>query len=131
MSSTTPIWAGRFQTFRAQTYERWLRNVVRVTGGVWDFSGINPVTADMRNYYDDGHFTEAVGDRVLEAVYVRRHDGVGVFVDARTVERRIAEIRRDFAELARTAPDPRRSPPDKAHTGARANPGHRSISASD
>ncbi len=97
-----PVWAERFRLYRPAVYARWLRNVVRASGGVWDFSGVNPVTERIANYYDDVHFTREVGDRVLETVYGGRGTpGFGVYVDESNVERRIDELRR---ELARPAP---------------------------
>ncbi|GAC1576160.1 MAG: hypothetical protein NVS3B7_08960 [Candidatus Elarobacter sp.] len=96
-----PVWSGRFRLYRPIVYERWLRNVVLVSGGVWDFSGINPVTNRIGNYYDDVHFTENVGNLVLETVYGRGGAAkFGVFVDARTVDDRIAEIHRELLATA-------------------------------
>jgi hypothetical protein len=36
---------------------------------VFDFSGVNEITADARNYYEPLHFRPSVGRRILEAIY--------------------------------------------------------------
>jgi len=92
-----PVWSRRFLTFNPQTYEAWLRDVLAITGGFWDFSGVNPVTADMSNYYDSGHFTPAIGDRVLDTVYRKSRNGFGVWVDASNIDRRVTKMRSEFA----------------------------------
>jgi hypothetical protein len=104
-----PVWSERFRLYRPAVYERWLRNVVRASGGVWDFSGVNPVTRRIGNYIDDVHFTEDVGDLVLETIYGRaRAPAFGVFVDADNLEGRVAELRMESrAELGATTSDGR------------------------
>ncbi|WP_320052951.1 hypothetical protein [uncultured Acetobacteroides sp.] len=40
---------------------------------VWDFTGINPYTSDIRNYYDRGHFRPEVGKQLLEFIYQKKN----------------------------------------------------------
>ena len=39
------------------------------TSHVFDYSGVNSFTNDVRNYYDKAHFRTTVGDSILRAVY--------------------------------------------------------------
>lgn len=36
---------------------------------VYDFSGINPITADYRNYYESSHYRPHVADRIMDSIY--------------------------------------------------------------
>lgn len=36
---------------------------------VYDFSGINEITNDYRNYYEDSHYIPHVADTYLEIIY--------------------------------------------------------------
>jgi hypothetical protein len=36
---------------------------------VFDFSGVNPITSDYRNYYDDSHYRPHVAKQIMSAVY--------------------------------------------------------------
>jgi hypothetical protein len=44
---------------------------------VFDYSGVNEITADVRNYYEPVHFRPAVGQRILDQIY---GDGAGARV---------------------------------------------------
>ncbi len=72
-------------------YALWLRTLVEQGVPVWDFSGFNTVTADNANYYDVLHFTEEVGDMVLQRVY-GGSSGFGVLLTAENVEQRVEQI---------------------------------------
>ena len=39
------------------------------TGNIYDFSGINSITADYHNYYETSHYRPIVGDRILDTIY--------------------------------------------------------------
>jgi hypothetical protein len=58
-----------FLSWRSGIYVRWLGQVANIAGQVWDFSGLNCVTRNDRNYYDISHFTEEVGDKVLRQIF--------------------------------------------------------------
>ncbi len=36
---------------------------------VWDFTGVNPYTADIHNYYDKGHYRPKLGVQLLKQIY--------------------------------------------------------------
>lgn len=39
---------------------------------VFDFSGINDITADYRNYYEQSHYRPHIARRIMDTVYVQR-----------------------------------------------------------
>ena len=61
-----PYRIDQFASFDIDALASWLTETVRIAGSVWDFSGLNSVTADPANYVDPVHFNRSVGDRVLE-----------------------------------------------------------------
>ncbi len=93
-----PVWAPRFLTWDSDTYVAWLRNVAAVTGGFWDFSGVNDITKENGNYIDDVHFTEQIGNRVIRAMYSGGGDDFGIWIHSENVEARLRAIERDYAE---------------------------------
>lgn len=40
---------------------------------VSDFSGVNEITADYRNYYEDSHYRPHVSRYIMEKIYAQRH----------------------------------------------------------
>lgn len=54
--------------FEARAYAVFLRDVVRVTGGVWYFGGFNAFTRDEARYVDASHFGRPTGAEVLRII---------------------------------------------------------------
>lgn len=71
---------------------------------LWDFSGYNlvttePVRSPMANFWDSSHFTEAVGDRIIDRVAgpegpAGRPGDFGVRLSPDSVEAHLAAVRR-------------------------------------
>jgi hypothetical protein len=40
---------------------------------VWDFTGINPYTSDIHNFYEPGHFRPILGEYLLKQIYQQAH----------------------------------------------------------
>jgi hypothetical protein len=53
---------------RLPDYERWVRDVVDVFGGVYNFMYLNPVTEDDTNFFDAGHFYPKIGTLIAEKI---------------------------------------------------------------
>ncbi|MBF0483549.1 MAG: hypothetical protein HQL25_02470 [Candidatus Omnitrophica bacterium] len=97
-----PYYSWTFQTFDLEAYKKWFSNVVKITGGVWNFSGLNTVTQNKYLYYDPSHFVWSVGDQVLRriaegtAVKPRSYNSFGDWVDGSDVE---SYVRTHFSQL--------------------------------
>ena len=80
---------------------------------LWDFSGINPCTAEpvpadadtvtnMRWYRESSHFRRALGDRVFDRVFARADDGacpgLGSQLAPPTLDATLAEQRAALAQ---------------------------------
>jgi hypothetical protein len=69
---TTPISEPLFQALvESGTYphfEKWLREVVGVYGGIYNFMDINTVTKDTSNYFDGHHFYPEVGTLIAHRI---------------------------------------------------------------
>jgi hypothetical protein len=92
-------------TGRWEVYERWLREVVKITP-VWDFYGYNsittePISNNMKNYADNSHYTKEIGDLVLDKILNFQAKKVpqdfGILLTPENVEVQIQKLRRDRA----------------------------------
>lgn len=96
---TTPISAKLFQTMveegQLDDYERWLRDVTDVFGGVYNFMYPNKVTLDLDNYLDGHHFYPHVGDqianRILQGPDVK-NSSFGVYVTNQTIDDHLRKV---------------------------------------
>lgn|GEM_PF-1681415 len=119
-----PINQVRYTAFDIDDYIRWYREVVEMAGQVWDFSGLNPVTTNDRNYYDTSHFTKEIGDVVLTKIWQNRDrtpsasnnplkvsipNDFGVLVTPENVEERVQQLYRQYRSY-RPKPQPAYDP---------------------
>ncbi|MEM8807150.1 MAG: hypothetical protein AAGF01_14095 [Cyanobacteria bacterium P01_G01_bin.38] len=113
----SPSHAVQWETIRAtghwETFEDWKRDLVDITP-VWDFSGYNSVTTEpmqsvMTNYTDSSHYTEPVGNwvlqRILEAENSNAPTDFGTRITPDTVEAHIEQIRIDRERWQAQHPD--------------------------
>ncbi|UAT30398.1 hypothetical protein K7T73_17960 [Bacillus badius] len=104
---TTPISARLFQTLieegQLDDYERWLRDITSVFGGVYNFMYPNKVTLDLNNYFDGHHFYPHVGDqiaaRILKGPHVQ-NSAFGVYVTDATIDAHLKEVEQLAKQLA-------------------------------
>jgi hypothetical protein len=86
-------------------FEEWKRRIVRISSlhdiPVWDFSGYNSVTTEkiqspMVFYLDSSHFTEKVGNWIVEVIFNKPSSApsdFGVLVTPKNIEAHLAWIR--------------------------------------
>ncbi|MBF0483550.1 MAG: hypothetical protein HQL25_02475 [Candidatus Omnitrophica bacterium] len=91
-----PYYISMFQKFDREAYKKWLKDVVNISGGVWNFSGFNKVTQNKYLYYDTSHFMWSVGDQVLRRIAEGSEkqlapDAFGDWVDEAHVEQYIRD----------------------------------------
>lgn len=105
---TTPISARLFETMieegRLDDYERWLRDVTAVFGGVYNFMYPNEVTLDLSNYFDGHHFYPHVGDRMAERILQGpdvKNSSFGVYVTAENIDEHLKEVERLAKKLGK------------------------------
>ncbi|MGE6368808.1 hypothetical protein ACQKDB_06735 [Planococcus kocurii] len=104
---TTPISTELFKslvgTGLLDEYEVWLRDLVAVYGGVWNFMYPNDVTNDILNYYDGYHFYPEIGKLISERLEQGENADVpedfGVWVTEDNIEEHLAMVRKLAAEL--------------------------------
>ena len=104
---TTPISTELFKavvyTDLLDEYELWLRDLVDVYGGVWNFMYPNEVTNDITNYYDGHHFYPEVGD--LIAARIEQGDSAdvpkdfGVYVTPENVDEHMESVKKLVADF--------------------------------
>ncbi len=102
---TTPISTELFKSLVAtglyDDYEVWLRDLVDVYGGVWNFMYPNSVTNDKYNYYDGHHFYPEVGDLIADRLENGEGgatpEDFGVFVTDENIDQHFQEIRQWIA----------------------------------
>lgn len=98
---TTPISTALFtslvSTGLLDEYEVWLRDLVEVYGGVWNFMYPNTVTNDINNYYDGHHFYPEVGaliaDRLEHGESADVPADFGEFVTADNLEVHLEKVK--------------------------------------
>ncbi|KKB41180.1 hypothetical protein [Bacillus thermotolerans] len=97
---TTPISAELFYAMveegHLDDYERWLRDIVDVFGGVYNFMYPNEVTLDLSNYFDGHHFYPHIGDRIahrlLEGTDVQE-SSFGVYITKNNIDKHLREVK--------------------------------------
>jgi hypothetical protein len=84
-------------------YERWLREIVDVYGGFYNFMDINSVTADhLRTFSDTHHVIPEIGARLAHKVAGIRDDSVpkdfGTWVTRDNIDATISALKEQCAE---------------------------------
>jgi len=104
---TTPISSDLFklmvQRGRLKDYERWLRMLVDVFGGVYDFMGVNTITSNPSNYADLHHFYPEFGKLIADRVTGVKNPDIpsdfGVWVTKENLEMHLKKIEHQAASL--------------------------------
>ena len=104
---TTPISTGLFVSLVNSglwdDYEHWIRDLVAVYGGVWNFMYPNSITNDQMNYIDGHHFYPEIGTMLAKRIQNPDASDIpsdfGVYVTPDNVEEHLQEVRR-LAEQA-------------------------------
>ncbi|HAC64211.1 MAG TPA: hypothetical protein DCF68_11885, partial [Cyanothece sp. UBA12306] len=93
-------WEAIQVTGEGKTWEQWKRELVKIAP-VWDFSGYNSITTQpindvMENYTDNSHYTEKVGNLVLNRIFSYQLDQVpddfGVLITPENIDNHLKKI---------------------------------------
>ncbi len=94
-------------------FEQWKREIVKIYP-IWDFSGYNsittePISDDMKNYLDSSHYTQAIGNLILNRIFQTNQEKVpsdfGILITPENVESHIQRIQQDRAVWAEKHPE--------------------------
>ena len=104
---TTPISTELFKSLVTtglhDDYEVWLRDLVDVYGGVWNFMYPNTITNNIYNYYDGHHFYSDVGDLIANRLENGTDSTVpedfGVYVTAENIDEHLRHVTALVSEL--------------------------------
>ncbi|MCM3756289.1 hypothetical protein M3197_02200 [Sporosarcina aquimarina] len=104
---TTPISTGLFvslvESGLLDEYEHWIRDLVKVNGGVWNFMYPNSITNDNMNYIDGHHFYPEIGTLIAKRIQntdtAEVPEDFGVYVTADNLETHLQNVR-DLAKQA-------------------------------
>lgn len=99
---TTPISTALFtslvDTGLFDEYEQWIRDLVDVYGGIWNFMYPNTVTNDIMNYHDGHHFYPETGTMMAKKMQSPSTEEVptdfGVYVTADNVEQHLQHVKK-------------------------------------
>lgn len=65
---TNPIYYKTYQESKQYGYEQFLEWISDPVD-YYNFSGINPITTDRMNYYESSHYTEEIGDLIIDRIF--------------------------------------------------------------
>lgn len=95
--TSRPLWELLLEQGRLDDYCRWIGDIVGSFGEVYDFMGINSVTANSDNYNDGHHFYPHVGTliahRILSIPDPRLSDDFGQHITGANLDRYISEVK--------------------------------------
>lgn len=83
---TNPMYITTYEESVNQGYLFFLEELAKITG-FYNFSGINDITTDYRNYLDSSHYNAEVGDMMIDVIWNGKkfeglyEQGFGVYVD--------------------------------------------------
>ncbi|MEI6206728.1 MAG: hypothetical protein WCP20_08100 [Desulfuromonadales bacterium] len=97
---TTPVSEPYFRLLvrdHFNDYEKWLRDVISVFGGVYNFMYINSVTSNLDNYADLHHFYPNIGLMIAKKITGRSGSSLpadfGAYITEQTIDDHLAMIR--------------------------------------
>ena len=83
---TNPIYYKTYEESVYYGYENFMERMLEVIDGYYNFSGINDITSDKNNYYESSHYTEEIGEMIIDYIFNGASDeelesqGLGVYV---------------------------------------------------
>ena len=89
---SNPIYYRTYQESKFYGYENYLVWLGGATGGYYNFSGENEITTNRNYYYESSHYTEELGDRIIDRIFYGKTDeslesqGFGMYVTEENLE---------------------------------------------
>ena len=106
---TTPITADLFkllsQVGNLPDYDKWMRQLVESFGEVYDFMGVNSITANPENYADLHHFYPYIGtliaDRITGVKNSALPEDFGILVNGKNLETHLEIVHKQVKETVK------------------------------
>lgn len=102
-----PLYALLIHEGRFEDYCRWIRDVVDVFGGVYNFMYANSITENLENYYDADHFFPRIGTLVAHKITGYPDKNIpcdfGVYVTKDNLEQHLGQLRLQANEIMKRA----------------------------
>lgn len=89
---TNPLYYRTYQQSKFYGYENFLAWLSGAVGGYYNFSSENAVTMDRSYYYEASHYTEELGDMIIDRIFYGKTDealesqGFGMYVTDENME---------------------------------------------
>lgn len=99
-----PTFIGELYKYASPEYIEYLKEIVKIQGEVWNFSGINEVNMNPYNFYNGGHYYIFVGDRMIETMYqetpnTQDLDAFGILLTEENIDSFISRQKEKWALL--------------------------------
>ena len=66
---TNPLYYRTYQESKHFGYDQYLGWLAGAAGSFYNFSGENAVTMDKNYFYESSHYTEVVGDMIIDRIF--------------------------------------------------------------
>lgn len=92
----------RYQ-YESDQYLEYLKQIVMITGGLWDFSSYSSLNLNPCNFYEKRHYTTQLGDLEIDIMYGAKdpadYDAFGIWLTPDNVEAYLNQRRSDWNAL--------------------------------
>ncbi len=93
----------RYEQDPYDRYYDYLRSIVRIAGGVWDFSSFNDINMNPYNFYNFTHYSKAVADLQVDVMYgleePGQYNGFGVYLTMDNIDEYLRQRKADYLRL--------------------------------
>ena len=93
----TPACFNERHLYEGEEFYTYIRDIIKITGELWDFSNFCDINLNPYNFLDSRHFNNEVADLVVDTMYgVRSCDGFGVLLNKDNIDEYITQRRADY-----------------------------------
>ncbi len=93
----------RYEQDPYDRYYDYLRAIVRIAGGVWDFSSFNDINMNPYNFYNFTHYSNEVADLQVDIMYgleePGQYGGFGIYLTEDNIDEYLKQRKADFLKL--------------------------------
>lgn len=93
----------RYEQDPYDRYYDYLRAIVRIAGGAWDFSSFNDINMNPYNFYNFTHYSKAVADFQVDVMYgleePGQFNGFGVYLTMDNIDEYLKQRKADYLRL--------------------------------
>ncbi len=93
----------RYEQDPYDRYYNYLRSIVKLTGGVWDFSSFNDINMNPYNFYNFTHYSTQVADLQTDIMYglqePGQYNGFGIYLTEDNIDEYLRQRKADYLAL--------------------------------